>query len=103
MSQCSNSDDEKDVVGMKGCEFATNFCLQVESARLTSVVVQCLNEAIPAAPADAYFRSPSTSSAFYHDSSNLVQPSPASLMDHDSLSGYSLPALTPLHDFFEDS
>jgi hypothetical protein len=65
-------------------------------------VAQCLNEAIAAAPADAHFRSPSTSSAFYHDSSNLVQPSPASLMDYDSLPDYSLPALSPFPDFFEE-
>jgi hypothetical protein len=32
-----------------------------------------------------------------------VQPSPASLTDYDSLTSYSLLALTPLHDSFDIS
>jgi hypothetical protein len=84
------------------------FCLQVESAYLTSVIAQYPNEA---KATHTYHRSLHASgdpSAFHHHTthtqcsvSNPVQLSLVSQMDYDSSTRCSLPPLTPLCDTFD--
>jgi hypothetical protein len=89
------------------------FCLQVESTYLTFVIAQCPDEAIAAAPTDAYFRTSPASgnaSAFHHHTthtqcsvSNTVEPSSVLQVDYNSSTRCSLPPSTPLRDSFDIS